>query len=375
MKIIQIMPEFGLAGAEIMCENLTYELRKLGHDVIVISMYDYHSPITDRLEKEGMDVRYLQKKTGIDISMIFKMRKIFKETKADAIHTHRYCAQYAMPAAILAGVKHRVHTVHNVAQKENGRLARKLNKFFFKHFRLVPVALSESIRDTIAEEYGIEKNKIPVILNGIDLSKCIPKDDYTVNGNFKILHIGRFSEQKNHSGLLQSFKLFHDKHSDSELWLIGEGEKKLEIEEFVNENNLASCVKFFGLQSNVHGYLHDADIFTLPSNYEGMPMTLIEAMGTGLPIAATAVGGVPDILTKGENALLVENELYSISNAFEQYYSDNSLRILHGRKVKERAEVFSATAMALRYGSIYLHELDIRSYCLVAKLIGWRNGK
>ena len=56
MKIVQVMPEFGLAGAETMCENLTYELIKLGHDVTVISMYDYHSAITERLEKSGIDV-------------------------------------------------------------------------------------------------------------------------------------------------------------------------------------------------------------------------------------------------------------------------------------------------------------------------------
>ena len=59
-----------------------------------------------------------------------------------------------------------------------------------------------------------------------------------MNGNFKILHIGRFSEQKNHIGLLKAFKLFHDKHLESELWLIGDGEKRAEIEKYVKENSL-----------------------------------------------------------------------------------------------------------------------------------------
>ena len=75
MKIAQIMPEFGLAGAEIMCENLTYELVKAGHEVVVISMYDYHSAITDRLEQAGVEIRYLGKKPGLDVSMIPKMWK------------------------------------------------------------------------------------------------------------------------------------------------------------------------------------------------------------------------------------------------------------------------------------------------------------
>ena len=354
MNIVQIIPMFGLAGAETMCENLTYELVELGHKVAVISLYDYHLAITERLENAGVNIRYLGKKRGLDLSMIRKIRRVLKEIKADVVHTHLYSIEYAVPAAILAGIKHRVHTVHNIAEKENRRRARKLNKFFFKHCHVVPVALSELIRNSIVREYKLSKDKIPVVFNGIDLSRCIPKTDYSVNGNFKILHIGRFSEQKNHIGLVRAFKLFHDKHADSELWMIGDGEKKAEIEQYVAENDLGASVKFWGLQSNVYGYLHDADIFTLPSNYEGIPMTLIEAMGTGLPIVATAVGGVPDMLDD-ESALLVSPEDNCICEAFEKYYESEYLRRLHGEKSMEKSNLFSSSVMAEKYSEIYSH--------------------
>lgn len=352
MKIIQIMPDFGLAGAETMCENLTLGLRELGHDVIIISMYDYHSAITERLENAGVKIIYLNKKPGLDFSMITKMKKVFKDFKPDVIHTHRNCAQYAVPASIMASVKRRVHTVHNVADKENVKLARIANRFFFKHCHVIPVALSELIRDSIVKEYGIGKERIPVIYNGIDLSKCQPKTDYAVDGNFKILHIGRFSEQKNHIGLLQAFKLFHENYINSELWLIGDGEKKVEIESYVVQNDLTSSVKFLGLQSNVYNYLHDADIFTLPSNYEGIPMTLIEAMGTGLPIVATAVGGVPDMFN-GEMVLLCANNPQDISKCFDVYYKNASKREECGRKVLEHSETFSSKKMTERYIDVY----------------------
>lgn len=352
MNVVQIIPMFGLAGAEIMCENLTYELVKLGHKVTVISLYDYHSAITERLENARVDIRYLGKKRGLDLSIIRKIKRVLKETKADVVHTHLYSIEYAVPAAILAGVKHRVHTVHNIAEKENGRNARKLNKFFFKHCHVVPVALSELIKDSIVREYKLSKDKIPVIFNGIDLSRCIPKTEYSVNGNFKILHIGRFSEQKNHIGLVRAFKLFHDKHIDSELWLIGDGEKKTEIERYVADNELISSVKFFGLQSNVYGYLHEADIFTLPSNYEGIPMTLIEAMGTGLPIVATAVGGVPDMLNNGM-AILCANNINDISEGFDTYYRNVCKRKEFGKKVIEHSETFSSKKMVERYIDVY----------------------
>lgn len=353
MKIVQVMPEFGLAGAETMCENLIYELCKRGHEVVVISMYEYHSAITDRLESMGVCVIYLHKKIGMDFSMITKMKKVFADVDADVVHTHRNCAQYAIPAAIMSGIKHRVHTVHNVAEKENGKLARKLNKFFFKYCRLKPVALSERIRTSIVEEYKIKPENIPVIFNGIDLSKCIPKENYLVKENFKILHIGRFSEQKNHARLLKAFCLFHKQYLNTELWLIGDGEKRAEAEAYIRENGLMENVRFLGLQTNVYQYLHDADMFTLPSNYEGIPMSLIEAMGTGLPIAATAVGGVPDMLIHDVNALLVDNTVEAIAGAFEYYFLNEELRKEHGRKARERAKVFSAITMATAYEYVY----------------------
>lgn len=352
MKIAQIMPEFGLAGAEIMCENLTYELVNAGHEVVVVSMYDYHSAITERLEAAGVEIRYLGKKPGMDPSMILKMYRVFRETGVQVVHTHRYCAQYAMPAAMLAGVKHRVHTLHSVAPKENKRMARKLSKFFYHHCNLIPVSLSELVRESVVEEYKLATEAIPMIFNGINLSKCLPKADYAREGNFKILHIGRFSQEKNHIGLLTAFRKFHHNHPDSELWLIGDGPIRPDVEAFAREQGLEQTVKFLGLQSNVYGFMHDADVFALTSNYEGMPMTLIEAMGTGMPIVATRVGGIPDMLDD-DSALLVPLDMDQVAEAFEQYYCDEELRRNRGQEAAKHAVRFSAKAMAENYLKLY----------------------
>ena len=352
MKIIQVIPELKLAGAEIMCENLSYELKKLGHEVIVVSLYNTRTSITERLERSGIKVEFLGKKRGFDLSMIFKIKRVLKKEKADAVHTHLHVPKYVIPAAIMAGVKHRVHTVHNIAEKENGKLARSLNMVFFKRFNLRPVALSGLIRESIEQEYKINREHVHVIFNGIDLSKCILKDDYSVTGNFKILHIGRFSEQKNHDGLIEAFELFHKKHPNSELWLIGDGEKRLETELDVVNNGLNEHVKFLGLQSDVYQYLHNADMFTLPSNYEGVPMTLIEAMGTGLPIVATAVGGVPDMLDES-SAILTKVDSNEIAEAFERFYLNESLRETCGKSALKCSCNFSSKIMAEKYLHIY----------------------
>ena len=354
MKVIQVMPNFALAGAEIMCENLVYGLKQQGVDVVVVSFFDYHSAITERLEKAGVKIIYLNKKLGIDVSIIAKLRKIFKQEKPDIIHTHRYATEYALPAAILAGVKKRVHTVHNVAQKENGRLGRMLNRGFFKCNHVVPVALSSIVQESITKEYKLKKENIPVIFNGIDLSKCQPKENYKLKDDgVTILHIGRFMEQKNHQGLIEAFSIFHQAYPNSKLQLIGDGEKRKEIQTMVEEKGLSDVVSFLGLQDNVYAYLHDADIFTLPSLYEGIPMTLIEAMGTGLPIVATNVGGIPDMLTNGKSAILTEVNSQLIADAFLELAADEEKRKTLGEQAKQQSVKFSAEIMAEEYLKIY----------------------
>lgn len=352
MKIIQIMPEFGIGGAEIMCENLTYALKRLGHVVVVVSLFDYHSPITERLEKNGIRVVYLLKKKGFDLKMYKRLLNLFMIEKPDVVHTHRNSTQYVFPIVAFFTKIRCVHTIHNIARKECIYPARVLAKFFYKFCNVVPVALSPEIQRTVSQEYHLKKGKIPVIYNGIDLSKCKPKNDYSIDGTMHILHIGRFSTQKNHLGLIEAFEVFHNQYPDSVLQLIGDGELKHTIELDVKNRNLSNCVEFLGTQSDVHSFLHNADIFVLPSNYEGVPMTLIEAMGTGLPIVATKVGGVPDMLDEN-SAILTKVDSHDIAEAFGRYCCDSSLRKAHGMAAKALSDKFSAETMANKYIEIY----------------------
>lgn len=351
-----------LGGAEIMCENLINSLRTQGQDVVAVSLYNETSVITRRLEQNCVRIIYLNKKRGLDFSLYKKLLKIFKEERPDVIHTHLYTTKYVVPASVLAGVKKRVHTVHSIASKESGRFGRFLNRIFFKANKTIPVALSKKVQESIIEEYNLKKQQIPIIFNGIDLSKCQLKTTYLVDGKLKILHIGRFAEVKNHIGLIKAFALFQKKYPNSQLQLIGDGEKKQEIERFVQENGLTDSVQYLGVQGNVYEYLHNADIFTLPSLYEGIPMTLIEAMGTGLPIVATNVGGIPDMLINNESAILTLVDEVELSNAFIRLAGDESLRKKLGETAKRESLRFSSKIMAEKYIELYENiEIEIKN--------------
>lgn len=353
MKIIQVIPNLRRGGAETMCTILSIELCHKGHDVIIISLYKEETPLVERLKAKGIRIIFLNKRHKIDPKIVLEMKQIFKNEKPDVIHSHIGAIQYAMPAAILAKIKMKVHTIHNLAEKELSKPARFFAKIFYKYFNVTPIALSQIVQESVVKTYRLKREKVPIIYNGIDLSNCIKKDNYSmINDRFTILHIGRFAPQKNHKGLLEAFLLFHKTHLDSRLQLIGIGSELEEARRFVLENGLSNCVEFLGEKDDVYPYLHEADIFVLPSIYEGMPLVLIEAMGTGLPIVATNVGGIPDMLNH-ENSIIVPVDVNAIEKAFEHYYEDEAFRKHCGERVKERARCFSSQVMAEKYEELY----------------------
>ena len=354
MKILQVIPYFCFGGAETMCENLTYALMAMGHSVTVVSLYNENTPIAQRMEASGVKILYLDKQLGLDLSMVPKLRKIMKQEKPDVVHTHLDVIKYAVAAARLCGIKRCIHTVHNVAHEEaEGRLQKIVNTIYFKLGWSVPVALSPEVRNTIVSFYGLKEEGVPMIYNGVDLGKCLPKADYSLSQPAVLLHIGRFNEQKNHKGLLDAFAQILKNHPDCCLNLIGDGELLEETKQYADTLGIREKVAFLGNQTNVYPFLQEADLFLLPSRFEGMPMTIIEAMGTGLPVVATAVGGVPDMLTNRESGMLVSCEPEAVADAVCALLESEQLRQTLGTAAKIKSEQFSAGYMAKAYSEVY----------------------
>lgn len=354
MKILQIVPEFGLAGAEIMCENLTNSLIKMGHEVVVVSLYDYHSPITDRLEKNGVKLKYLGKKLGLDIGIIKQLRTVFKQEHPDVIHTHLYILKYCFLASLGMRVR-MVHTVHNVAKKENGKLDRIFNGLCFRINKVTPVALTELVKTSILEEYRVDCNKVPIVFNGIPLERCLKKQNYSLGDKIKILHIGRYSDAKNHPELIKAISVLHQSYPNIELHLVGKGLLKEKVAEAISRYDASKYVIEHGTTSNPYEFLYNADIFVLPSKYEGMPMTLIEAMGSALPIVASKVGGIPDMIEDNKEGLLCSPDAEDIAKKIARLIEDQELREDLGRAAYEASKRFSSEKMAKEYEIIYLH--------------------
>ncbi|MBR3933200.1 MAG: glycosyltransferase [Clostridia bacterium] len=354
MKIIQVMPEFELGGAEIMVETLSYELKKLGCDVIVVSLFNLHTPITDRMEQNGIRVEFFDKKSGLDLSQVRKLYKFFKKEKPDVVHTHRNAIQYGALAACFARVTCKIHTLHSIAEKENGKIQRKFNKILFKYFGVVPVSLSKLIQDSVIDEYGVKAKNTPIILNGMPLEKYNKKTDYEIYGGVKVIHVGRFVEPKNHYGLIKAFKAICKSYPDATLNLFGVGELMEDIKAYVKEEGLEKNVVFNGVSHNIENELIKNDIFCFPSIYEGVPLALIEAMASAMPIVATNVGGISNMLENEIDAFVTDNNTKTISDSIIKLIASKELRETMGANAYNRAKDFSSLNMAKRY--MYLYE-------------------
>lgn len=356
MKIMQVIPNFDMGGAETMCEGLCGQLRNLGADVVAVSLYNCDTPITKRMTAAGIPLRFTAKHRGPDLGCVRRLRKLILEEKPDVIHTHLHALKYAAAASKDLGIPI-IHTVHNVAEKEVGP-DKKRNTRLYKEGWAVPVSLSSEVQKSVMDFYGLSQKATPVILNGIDLEHCIPKTDYRLHAPAELIHIGRFYEQKNHPCMVEAMSLLKKRGVDVTLRFVGDGPLMKDMQKLVRQKGLEDRIIFNGVSDRVFKLLNNADIFILPSKWEGLPMTVIEAMGTGIPVIASDVGGLSDMIISGHSGTLIRPDAAELADAVEQMLKDDNFRQDMGVNARMEVSRFSAGNMAGKYLNLYQEQID-----------------
>lgn len=354
MKVMQIIPNLCLAGAEVMCTNLAISLKRIGVDVIVVSLFKEETYLTERLRDEKINVLYLNKHLGMDFSIFRKLNLIIRKEHPDVIHTHLYVLPYVFPVALINKIKV-FHTVHSVANKEQRFIGRKFAHILFNYFHVIPVALSKKIQETICEEYNLCENRVPIIFNGEDLSLYICKKNYSIKEKIYILHVGRFVETKNQMMIIDALMEFFYEYPCAEIHFLGNCNTELgkECKERVNASDLRDRFYFEGVKGDVSTFFAKADVFILPSLYEGIPMTIIEAMASGLPIIASNRGGIGDMITDGVDGILIEPDKTHFLDALKKLTVNEKLRKFLGLNARKKSMEFDSSSMAREYLKLY----------------------
>lgn len=285
IKIAQIIPSFGVGGAEkLVLDYITY-FDKDSVEIIAISLYGNKKTIHDKfIENHGLKVIYLNKKPGLDFRMFRKIDQIIREFKPDVIHSHMYTIKYLFYSILKNRNISLFHTIHSEPKKDVNRIDKFFNKIAFTKLKCTPIALTDKLANSINEFYGI--NNSIVLNNGIDLdtfrnencNKYNIREEYNISSDsFLIGHVGRFSVEKNHDFLIDVFYEYKNLNSKAVLFLVGEGKLKENIKNKVERLKIEDSVIFLGLRNDVARILSSLDLFLFPSIYEGFPVTLIEA--------------------------------------------------------------------------------------------------
>lgn len=355
VNIAHIIPNLGVGGAEKLVLDICNHINKNRFNVKIISLYSSNNSVYEKIAKENnISIIFLNKKAGIDLKIIYQLIKIFRMEKINIIHTHLYVMPYVLIASLFCNIKHRIHTVHNMADKELSKNLRMIMKFGYKFFNVIPVAISDYIKETIIEEYKISEDKIPCIYNGIDVKQF--KEKYDVqNKNMHLIHIGSFKKAKNHSMLINCFNIIAKENDKVKLFLVGDGELKNKIVDKVKKLQLEDKVIFRGIQKDIVNELHSANIFVLSSDYEGVPICILEAMACGLPIVTTNAGGVIDIIENNKNGIIVEKGNYlQMSDEIKKLIYDENKRSELGRQARNDAKKYDIRIVAKQYEQLYL---------------------
>ena len=368
IKVVQIVPLLSPGGAERVAVHLARGLNRRRYETLVISFSGRVGCDLDHmLEDGGIEARYLGKHPGFDYRVYSRLDGVFKEYEPDVIHTHLHVLRYALPSMLLMKRVAMVHTVHNLAEREIEPRARLIQRYALTH-GVKPVAVAQEVAASLRSLYGIHRCQVIAncIPTGLYANPQTPRNVWRAKEGFKesdvlFVCVARFAPQKNHALLLKSFTQGPASDPRAHLVLVGEGELRSNLEEQARKLNLTGKVHFLGLRSDIPDVLGATDVFVLSSDYEGNPLSVLEAMASGLPIVSTAAGGVPNLFEAGKEGFLVATgDLQGLAKSMNSFLKYQAARESMGAAAATRARRnYDVSNMVRAYEEVYEDQLAL----------------
>ena len=308
------------------------------------------------LEAYGWSVEALGEPFGFRPGLVLRLARLFRERRIDVVHTHDERPHvYGAVAARLAGVRRVVHTRHHgmafrLTRRQAG-LVRLASQFTD---RFVCVS-ADSARQAV--RHGVSPRIVRVLHNGIDLARFEPP---AFREGGPVVTVARLSPEKDIGTLLKAAALATEEDPSLRLEIAGDGPCMAELRREATDIGLGGRVCFHGETRDVRALLARAGLFVLPSRTEGVSLTLLEAMASGLAVVATRVGGNPEVVADGETGLLVPpGDPATLAAAVLRLRRDDAERRRMGAAGRRRVERrFDVRRMTAAYERIYLGSDD-----------------
>ncbi len=336
----------GLGGAERLVVDDINEMISQGHIVRLLTLKkesEFSMSKELRLPKEDWTV--IDFGSLFNVSDWIKVYKYVKREKPDIVFTHLWFTNTIVRVVCkIAGIKDIFSFEHNIYDTVKTKKMYFVDKFLQSWSRKI-VAVSGAVKKSLVE-HGIKEERIVVINNGIDIHKYQVNPDPSLReslgipkGFFVFLSIGRLIEQKGMDILIEAFS----KLSESSFLLIaGQGKEEKKLKKLAQNLKVKERINFLAIRKDIPELLAASDAFVLASRYEGQGIVILEAMAASRPIVVSDFDAVSDMITSGEEGLIVKRENpIELSFAMDKLMSDRNLRESLAQKARKKVENFS----------------------------------
>lgn len=354
MKILHVITSLLTGGAETLLVDIVSDLLHQDHKVDVVLFDGEETPLKKRLQASGCKIIcFSMKRSFYNPMYILKLARLIRHY--DIVHTHNFSPQLFTAIASIGSKVKLVTTEHNTS---NRRVAwkwyRPIDRWMYNRYQRI-ICISDKAEDNLRLLMGNHlRTEIQTIYNGINLERFQHGKPLTLSsdemGKKIIVMVAAFRPQKDQDTLICAMSLLPK--GKYVLWLVGDGERKKEMEVLAENLNLMDSVKFLGLRTDIPDILKTADIMVMSSHYEGLSLSSIEGMSVGKPFVASDVDGLHEI-TVDAGILFPERDAKALATIIEKL--NNNPKYYHqvATSCLQRAQQYDIKKTIKRYLQVY----------------------
>lgn len=380
IKVMQVISDLDVGGAQEVVRTLAENLEQVGCDSVVCTFKD--GPLTEEIRALGIPVEVLRERQHSIFSgpSFFReilgyrkhLQELVEKYEIDVIQTHLLRSMDFLVMSLRSPKGPKVYWTFQNALFDLRDDHLKKHKWLLKPKRFSHhilywlgskrvdglIAVSQDVKTSILDTmFGISSEKISIIRNSVDVQRYGHNFDRDhIRGELGFSEkeqigvvVATFKRQKGHRYLIEAASELADQFPNFHLLFLGDGELRSEMESLVGELGLEKRIHFLGTRSDVPSILAASDLFILPSLWEGLPMALIEAMASELPVVATRVSGTNEVMIEDETGIVVEpGDSHMLAEGIKKILDDPNKAKEMGRAARNRVEqLYSARKQAL----------------------------
>jgi len=375
--VLHLLYRFDTGGLENGVVNLINHLPADEFRHAVLALDRVNPDYVSRIRRPGVEFLSLHKPPGQTWWQYQKIHRLLRQLRPQVLHTRNLAALECQVPAWAAGVPVRIHGEHgwDVGDTDGSNRRNQLMRRLYRPFVHRYVALSGQLQCYLEGPVGVPTSRVQRICNGVDTARYLPApggrallegSPFNDPDLFVVGTVGRMQTVKAQPLLAQAFvqalALAPALRTRARLVLVGDGPLRAEVQQVLQAGGVADLAWLPGDRSDVPALMQALDLFVLPSVAEGISNTILEAMASGLPVLASAVGGNAELVLPGETGeLLPAGDVPALAAALVRMAQAPALATAMGHAGRQRVEAeFSLDGMVRRYRDLYRDQLARR---------------